>query len=487
MKSISERLIKGSGIYALGKILPKVMGFILIPLYTRFLTTSDYGIVAVASVIIDIMIIILSMGLPASVTRYYFDYAKELKEFRDYLGSIFIVLLLMSLTIILSLTFFGKPIFTNLFSEVPFSPYIKLALWTSFFTTMGIIPLNLYRAKERALLYISLTLSHFIITTGFIVYFVVVLREGALGKIKGVFYASLILSVIYLILTIQKSNFTLSKSKIFSAFSFGLPLVPHALSALILSSADRILLERLSTLSQVGLYNIGYQIGQAFTLIMSSIAYAWVPIYYSIAKDELEHKAKKIFSRMATLYIAFGAILAAGVILFSKEIIYFMTTEGFYDSHLVVPLIAAGYFIYLIYIMSVRALYLKKRTYIVAPITILAAIINIGLNILWIPDYGMMGAAYATLISFLIQSILILIFAQKTYYIPYEYINLIIITALLGCIYFINNYFDLYSIWISLVVKFCIFITFIGALFLFNILSLKDLTKVKEVFFKRKY
>jgi len=281
MKSISERLIKGSGIYALGKILPKVMGFILIPLYTRFLTTSDYGIVAVVSVIIDIMIIILSMGLPASVTRYYFDYAKESKEFRDYLGSIFIVLLLMSFIIILSLTFLGKPIFTNLFSKVPFSPYIKLALWTSFFTTMGIIPLNLYRAKERSLLYISLTLSHFLITTGFIIYFVVVLREGALGKIKGVFYASLIFFIIYLILTIQKANITLSKSKLLSAFSFGLPLVPHALSALILSSADRILLERLSTLSQVGLYNIGYQIGQAFTLIMSSIEYAWVPIYYS--------------------------------------------------------------------------------------------------------------------------------------------------------------------------------------------------------------
>ncbi len=488
MESIRKRLIRGSGIYAFGKILPKAIRFLLIPLYTRFLTTSDYGIVAVVSIITNMMIIILPMGLPAAVTRHYFDYTKDSKEFRDYLGSVLIFFLLVGFSVVLGLTFFGKPIFENLFSKVPFSPYIKLALWTSLFISIGTIPLNLYWVKEQAVKYISFRLVSFLLTTGLIIYFVVVLREGALGKIKGAFYASLIFSVIYLILTIRKSNITISKAKLLSALTFGLPLVPNALSTLILSSADRILLERISTLSEVGLYNIGYQIGGVFNLIMISIIYAWEPIYYTIAKNEAVHEAKRIFSRIATLYIAFGSILAAGVILFSREIVCLITTEPFYASYRVVPVIAAGYLIHVIYFMSIRALYLKKKTYIIAPLTGLAAIINIGLNILWIPEYGMMGAAYATLISFLVQTIITHISAQRIYRIPYDHRNLLRIIALSGGVFFMNHFLNFDSIWITLVVKSCIFLTFIGTLFLFKIISSKDISKIREALgFKRGY
>jgi len=482
MESIRKRLIKGSGIYALGKISPKAISILLIPVYTRFLSTSDYGIVAVVSVITNIMIIILSMGLTASVERHYFDYDEESEEFKDYLGTIIIFYLLVGFSIIVGLTFFGKPIFENLFSKVPFSPYIKFALWTSLFISFGNIILNLYRAKERASVYVSLRVTSFLLTTGLIIFFVVVLREGALGKIRGAFYASLVFFVIYLFLTIEKANITLSKSKLLNALTFGLPLVPHALSSLILSSADRILLERLSTLSEVGLYNVGYQLGQAFSLIMTSIDYAWGPIYYNIAKNKVEHEAKRIFSRMATLYITFGSILVAGVILFSRALVYFLVAESFHAAYRVIPVISAGYLIHIIYLVSIRSLYLKKRTFIIAPITGLAAIINIGLNILWIPEYGMMGAAYATLISFLIQTILIHIFAQRIYRIPYEYRNLSMIIAFVGGIFFINYSLDFKDILVSLIVKFLIFLSFIMILFLFRIISLDEIRKIKKTF-----
>ncbi|MCK4321000.1 oligosaccharide flippase family protein [candidate division WOR-3 bacterium] len=480
MESIRKRIIKGSGVYGIGKILPKVIRFLLIPIYTRFLTTSDYGIVSVVGVIVGIMEIILPLGLPASVTRYYFDYSKESKEFRDFLGSVLIFFLLFGFSVVAILTFFGKPVFENLFSNIPFSPYIILGLWTALFVSIKTILLNIYRAKENALKYVSFRVASFLLTTGLIIYFVVIAKEGALGKIKGSFYASLIFFIIFLVLTFNRSNVTLSKPKLSGALKFGLPLVPHALSALILSSADRILLSRIKTLSEVGLYSIGYQIGHVFSIIMSSIDYAWIPIYYNIAKNEVEHKAKRIFSRMATIYITFGSVLATGVILFSREIIYFMAAERFHPSHPVVPVVAAGYLIHLTYLMSVRALYLKKKTYMMAPITGFAAIINIGLNILWIPEFGMMGAAYATLVSFLIQCILIHIFAQRIYRIPYEYRNLSMIIAFVGGIFFINYSLDFKDILVSLIVKFLIFLSFIVLLFLSRIISLDEIRKIKE-------
>jgi O-antigen/teichoic acid export membrane protein len=482
MESIRKRLIKGSGVYTIGKILPKAIRFLLIPIYTRFLTTSDYGIVAIVGVIISIMGIILSLGLPDTVTRYYFDYPEESKGFRDFLGSILIFFLLFGFLVVTTLTFFGKPIFENLFSNVTFSPYIKIGLWTSFFISINAILLNIYRAKEQAVKYISFRIVNFLLTTGIIIYFVVIAKEGALGKIKGSFYASLLFFIIFLVLILKRSNIILSKPKLFNALMFGLPLVPHALSRLFLFSVDRILLERISTLSEVGLYNVGYEIGSVFSVIMFSIVYAWVPIYYNIAKSEVKQRAKIIFSRMATLYIVFGSVLAIGTILFSKEIIYFVVAEKFHSSYRVVPVVAVGYLLHLIYVVSVRALFLEKKTYIVAPTTLLAAIINIGLNILWIPKYGMMGAAYATLVSFLVHSIITHIFAQRIYRIPYEYRNLSMIIALVGGVFFINYFLDFKDILVSLIVKFLIFLSFIMILFLFRIISLDEIRKIKKTF-----
>jgi O-antigen/teichoic acid export membrane protein len=482
MKSIGERLIKGSGIYVIGKMLPEAIKFLLIPIYTRFLTTSDYGIVAVVGVVGSILNIILLMGLPESVTRFYFDYSKKTKEFKDFLGSISIFYLLFSLLVVIILTFFGESIFGNLFSKISFSPYIKLALWTSFFVSLKLILLNVYRAEERSLKYVAWRLASFLFTTGLIIYFVVIAKEGALGKIKGAFYASFTFFIIFIIMTFKEANITISKTKLFSALKFGVPLVPHVLSVNILASADRILLERLSTLSEVGLYNVGYQIGQVFFMIMSSINYAWVPIYYAIAQDKAVNKAKKIFSRMTTLYIALGSFFASGVILFSREIIYFFTTERFYSSYHVVPIIAISYVLHLIYIMDVRSLYLEKKTYMIPSFTIIAVIVNIGLNILWIPEFGMVGAAYATLIAHLIQSSITHIFAQRVYQVKYDYRNIFIILSLVGGVFFINNLINFEEILTTLVVKISVLISFLGLLFLLRIISVKEIRRIKDVF-----
>ena len=104
MKSIGERLIKGSGVYVIGKMLPQAIKFLLIPIYTRFLTTSDYGIVAVVAVVGGILDIILLIGLPESVARFYFDYSKKPEEFKDFLGSISIFYLAFSLLVVTILT-----------------------------------------------------------------------------------------------------------------------------------------------------------------------------------------------------------------------------------------------------------------------------------------------------------------------------------------------------------------------------------------------
>ena len=158
-----------------------------------------------------------------------------------------------------------------------------------------------------------------------------------------------------------------------------------------------------------------------------------------------------------------------------------MTAKDFHTAYLVVPVITYGYFFLGMYFMSVRSLYLKNKTNIIAPLTGLAAISNIVLNLLWIPKYGMMGAAYATLISYIIQTALIHLFAQRIYRIPYEYGKLFTTASLVTVIFFINHFIDIESILVALVIKFFIFLSFLFSIFLFKVISIKDLNKIKEI------
>ena len=243
MWGILHRLIKGSFVYGLGSLSHRIIGFLLIPVYTRFLTTADYGIVAVAASVSSIVQHFLAMGLHGAVTRHYYDYRDAPHEVREYISTVFVFLLGVGLLVVGLLALFGGPLFDALFAEVPFHPYIRLTLWTALFAVSGNVLLSLYRVREQAVHYVVLQGLKFLGSLGAIIFFVTVLREGALGKIKGGFYAGLLFFVVFLVLTLREGAASFSVNKLKNALRFGLPLIPHALSAWVLAAADRFLLE----------------------------------------------------------------------------------------------------------------------------------------------------------------------------------------------------------------------------------------------------
>jgi len=479
MLSILKRLIKGSFTYGVGSLSQKVIGFLLIPVYTRFLTTSDYGIVAVASSVSSILGILLGMGLRGAVVRHYYDYVDSQEEVREYLGTVFLFFLLVGVPIVSILSLWGRPLFDAFFSHVPFHPYIRLTLWTALFGATGGILLSLYRAREQAGHYVALQLGKFLLSLGVIIYFVTVLQQGALGQIKGSFLAGLVFFVLFLGLTFRESRLAFSKAKLRNALKFGLPLVPHLLSGWVLGMMDRLLLERMTSLSEVGLYSLGYQVGMVMSLIVFAINSAWSPIFYDTAKNKTN--AKEIFSRMFTLYSMVVATLAVGVMLFSREVILIMAAKEFHEAYVVVPAVAVGYLFEGWYFMSVAPIFYTKRTYIMPFLTGIAAAANIGLNLLWIPSFGMMGAAYATVASFALLFVLTHYFAQRYYRIPYNYRRVASVGLLVAGVYFVNNALHFQGIVIPMMIKTGIVAAFLAGMFLLKVVSLQELKKAREL------
>jgi len=478
-----KRLSKNSIGFSLGKILPKAIGFFLIPVYTRFLTPEDYGILEIANVTLAILTIIYLSGQIGSLQRFYYDYYKDKRKFQSYMGTIIGYVLGFSLVVTIILNILGKPVISQIFHKIPFYPYLFIIIWTAFFKLLFPFPQRLLQVREKSFSYSFLSVTQFLVSLGFIIYFVVVKKQGALGSIKGNFIATVIFFIISCFLLRNDFRFSLDSSKLKESLSFGLPLVPHALAGWILTFVDRIFLTHFTSLEEVGLYSLGYKFGMILSIIVTSINFAWMPFFISTAKERPDI-AKGIFRRITTFYIAFILLLGLGVSIFAREIIVIMATPKFFDSHRVIPIIVFTYVFQGLYYMVVNQIFFTKKTRFLPIATVGAAIINVGFNLLFIPRWGMMGAAWATLISFVFMFVFTWFISKRVYPIDYEYGRIIELFAITGALFTISLFLPDYSFGIMVLIKSGLIILYPVILFVSGFFSKEEIAGIKYIFKK---
>jgi O-antigen/teichoic acid export membrane protein len=454
-----KRISKNSLGFSVGTILTQAIGFFLIPIYTRYLTPDDYGIIALAAVIMSILSIFYLLGQNGSLGRFYYDYYHDKKELKEYVGTITISVIGISFIFTLLLSLFGEPLFAKLIKDVPFNPYILLALWTTFFGILLPFPLILYQVRERSFTYSFFSVVRFIISVSLILYFVVVLKEGALGSLKGGFFSALIFFIIACFLLKKDLSFKIKIKKLKKSLHFGLPLIPHALAGWILTLMDRIFLNYYSTLAVVGIYTLGYQIGSVMSLITTSINMAWAPFFMSTAKEKGE-EAKSIFSQLTTYYMVVIFFIGLAISLFAKDIIFLMATPKYYVSYKVIPIIVGTYVLNGMYYMVVNQIFYTKFNY------------------LWIPNYGMVGAAWATLVSFAFAFLFTYILSHKVYPIKYEYSRICKVFVIAGVIYALSIVFSYDNLFYDIGAKSLMLLLYPVGLFVMGVITKSELKVV---------
>ena len=271
-----KRLSKNSLGFSIGLILTNAIGFILLPVYTRYLTPADYGIISVAGVVSAILSIICIFGMRGAISRFYFDYYKDPGELREYLSTICITVFTLSFSLILIISLFGEPLFTLIIPDIPFYPYLDLVLWMTF---LG-FPLNfafiLLQVRERPFFYSFINISKFLLTTICILFFVIIYMEGALGSLKGQLIGAFIFFFVGIALLWKDIGLVFNPYKLRESLEFGLPMIPHELAGWTSSMIDRIFLSNYSTLTVVGLYSLGYQFGCILSFVTTAINFAYI-------------------------------------------------------------------------------------------------------------------------------------------------------------------------------------------------------------------
>lgn len=408
-------IIKNTAIYAIGEVLPKLLSFLLLPLFTRYLSTTEYGIISYTSSLMLLITVIGILSLNSYALRYYFERKDELDR-RRLLGTVYMVIGLMN-TLLIVIGWLVLPVVIEHYHiQVPWHPYFKLALINNFLVSFSTIPLVIYRVRQDSGRYVLLSFSYSLLTLLLNIYFVAVLKKGIIGYYYSTLLVSIPYFIIYACIIKKYACFKISSEYVKEGLKFSLPLVPGAIAYFFLNMVDRIILERNVPLSEIGIYNIAVTLTSALGIIIQSGYHAVEPEIFSHFGSSDYYKFVKKAQTVFFIAIYVGAILIA---LFSQEIFTIMTAPSFHAGYYLVPILTIGVVMSGQNVIYGGVLASEKRTKVQGGVSIVGAGISFLFNILLIPLWGTIAAAVSRMISYIFMNTALFVkmtFPGKTIY-----------------------------------------------------------------------
>jgi O-antigen/teichoic acid export membrane protein len=394
----------------MGNLLPQLGGFIFLPIYLQFMSIEDFGVISSMLVIQSIVSIFFSLAMDRSLIVLSFDY-KSTNQQAIFFGTNFFAITIISSTF-LAILFLTRGSLVKIFPEINFYPYYFYALLIAYLKIFFLVPKAYLQIKNKSIRYISLSAAEFILVTLAIMFFVVYRKEGASGMLKGQLLG---ISLLFpYLLFIGRKHFILSLkfSMLKKSILFSLPLVPTLLTAFILNLSDRIFIDRYMGLSEVGLYSLAYKIASIVLIVISAINMAVTPFFYRKI-SELGFVYSSIWIKeFNNSYVKIIGSLVLIFLIFSKEVIFIFFGSSYVESAHIVGLLILSYYFSGTNNVNGRLILYQKKTYYSMAIDMTTALLNIILNFLLIPKYGMTGAALATLASMLFAFIVSYIFVK---------------------------------------------------------------------------
>ena len=429
MNNSFKKIISLGSLYSLGSISQGALFVLLFPIYTSFLSPHDFGIIGLMSITVSLSTRFVSSPINSAFTRFYYA-----PEYREKSGILLFNLFLWALLIITccAVIFWriSEYLAGVLLQDKNLDRLLKIYALILFVQPFSSLFLCLLRMLERAKYFIFTSISSLLLSAGLTLYLLTVLKKGVLSLIVGNLLGLIVTVIMVLPVFIKKSTFKLSRSTLIPPLKYAYPLLLSEYSNLLIQSGDRYVLRIFGSVSMVGLYSFGYQIaGILQTALVTPLKQALQPI---VLKQEEDPEAIRGFLRTGATYfylVGCGACLL--ISLFSREILMlFARKEAFWAAWVIVPIITYSYVQHGLGNFVGWGMGLMKKSFHVSGTVLVAALVNIGLNFLFVPQWGMLGAAFATMLSYIVWNFLKAYYSAKFYDLHFEVGRLLHITGI---------------------------------------------------------
>ena len=414
MSGYLRRLATTGAAYTAASILSKLIAVALLPLYTRHLSTDDYGAAEILFAGVVTASIVVRLGLIESVLRYYY---REDEDPDRIVAATFSGLFWFSTVGALVLLPFAGPL-SELLLDEPAAELTRIAIGGLWVATLFEYLLTLYRLDERARAYFITTITNVLATIALTVILVVGVGDGARGLLLGSYVTGAVFVVVLIFEQRRRLTLRVDPPLLKRLLRFGLPTMPAEVSLYLLNFVDRLIIVHYVGLSEAGLYSIAVKFAQAVNVLVRGFQLAWPPLAYSIRDDD---EARRTYATIITLFLAGCTWMVVGLWLLAQYLLRFFAAPEFFDAYEVVGLIAAAVTLYALYMVMVVVLGRTGRTEFNLPAALGALVSNVVLNLLLVPPLGIVGAGLALVGSYLVVVALMYWFTERLFPVPYEW------------------------------------------------------------------
>ncbi len=472
-----KNTLKQSAIYGLSRISTKLIAFILLPLLTLNFTVSEYGIYVLTESLWQILWAVFLFGFESGVIRWYLEITDNTRKKR-FLFSVSLFLLIFNLVLVCIIYAFSLPISLVVFDKTGYSNLIVFSSLIAVVETFSFIVFLLLRIEEKAKAYSILAVLSTLISLLLQIYFL----QYTSYKLEGVFAAKIIapLAILMILLPyfIKHIKIGFESELLKGLLKYSFPIMTASLVITLLNQVSRYILGNLTNLDDVGIFGLASNIsGLINFLIVSPFTLAFAVLSWKKLSDS---NAKRFFTKTTT-YLFFGVIfISLIIVLFTPNLIKIFTLRTeYWIASKYVPWIILSMPFYGIHFIGVFSFYVTKKTKYVFYSYTIALIVNVALNFLLIPAFGIYGASIANVISFVVLVVIIYIYSKQNYFFEYEWSKIFTMLVCYLVLVFPFFYFEISNLVLQLIMKFTAVLLFPLLLYVFKFFEEVEVKNIK--------
>jgi O-antigen/teichoic acid export membrane protein len=408
-------LLHIASIYVIVNTINAAIPFLITPILTHYMIPAEYGIISLYQTLVGLTLPFIGLNLQVAISRNYFE--RDRLDYSNFIGNCLLIFIASVSLIGIVFVIFGR----NISDSSTFPPEwlwaVLLASTSQFLISIALI---LWQVNKEPIKYGLFRIFQTSVDIGLTLFLVIGFGLSWQGRIEAQVITAILFAfgAMWVVASRQKVNFTVNSQYVRKALQFGIPLIPHTLSSFVVSMIDRILIAKLLGLSQLGVYSVGYQIGMIIGLVENSFNQAWVPWLFEKLNGGHEKEKIKIV-RITYVYFFFIIVLSLIVANVAPWFLDRFFGKEYQAAGYIVTWIALGYAFDGMYKMIVNYIFYIEKTYILSWVTLLSAIFHIAFNITFISEFGVIGAAYATVGTFCLKFIMVWILSSRLYKMPW--------------------------------------------------------------------
>jgi O-antigen/teichoic acid export membrane protein len=423
-----KRLVSSLGAYQLADVVSKFMAVLLLPVYTRYISTSGYGVVELLANGVIFISIIIRFGIIEAFLRYHFSDADQ--ERRDALARRAIVFLLITTTVVAAvLAALARPLSKLVLGHHDSLTFLVAVLGLWAFTNLE-LAYGLLRVDERLRAYATASLSNVALTIAASLVLVVGLGDGARGLLLGNYGASTV--VLFALWWTIRGRLRPGRGRaepLGLLMRFGLPTVPAEASVYALSIIDRYFIYHSRSPALAGVYSIAVKLAGAVAFIVRAFQYAWPPLAYSVRDDR---EAARLYGLVTTYYAFVSGLVVAGLALEGRWVVRLLAAHSFFGAYRALPWVALGWAMYGLWVVFLVIAGRAKVTTRNFPAALAGLVANVVLIVVLVPALGIAGAGIALCGAYLAMLAAMYLLTRRAFAVQFEWRRLIQLCVVMG-------------------------------------------------------